>query len=192
MACAFFSKPGKENQQRNWAVFCGALIPDVVIFIMFGWSKLIAAPEHEVWSKWYYDSAWTLWIDAANSIPLFLTTLGLGLIVFYGLKIRNALSIILIAASCAALLHLAFDLPVHVDDGHAHFWPFTHWRYISTISYWDSNHYGHIVSIIELIAGLFLCAILWRRFSATWIRSLLVLCMISYLIVPLYFFIQFG
>ena len=71
LVSALFTRPGRENRLRNTAVLCGALLPDAVIFAMFGWSKLIGAPESEVWSSWYFNPPWLTAIDWTNSLPLF-------------------------------------------------------------------------------------------------------------------------
>ena len=52
------------------------------------------------------------------------------------------------------VLHSLLDLPVHNDDAHRHFFPLSNYRFISPISYWDPNHYGGIVSVVELLLVL--------------------------------------
>lgn len=55
------------------------------------------------------------------------------------------------------VVHVAFDVPVHHDDGPLLLFPFE-WtvRFRSPISYWDPSHHGGIVGAIEyaLMAGL--------------------------------------
>lgn len=89
--------------------------------------------------------------------------------------------------SLAALLHLASDLPVHVDDAHAHFWPLSEWRFRSTVSYWNPTHNGNWFALFEIAIGVVLSFVLWRRFHAVWVRALLVLAVIAYLGPPIYF-----
>jgi hypothetical protein len=52
------------------------------------------------------------------------------------------------------ILHSLGDLPVHNDDAHRHFFPFSNYRFISPISYWDRKHYGSIVSLVEMLLVL--------------------------------------
>jgi hypothetical protein len=56
----------------------------------------------------------------------------------------------LIALTGAALLHLAFDFPLHHDDGRPQFWPITMWVFESPISYWDRSHHGGTISWMEI------------------------------------------
>lgn len=49
------------------------------------------------------------------------------------------------------LLHTAFDIPLHYDDGPRIFYPFSDYRFMSPVSYWDVNHYARYVIPIELL-----------------------------------------
>ena len=187
IACALFSKSGKENRARNWAVFCGALAPDILIFFMFGWAKLTGTPEKEVWTNWYYNPPWQTWIDGSNAFIFYIGLLIFALILPKIIEAGKALASLITVFSLAALIHLLCDLPLHVDDGHAHFWPLSHWRYHSPVSYWDHNHYGHYFMVFEALLGIGLCIILWRRFNKLWIRLLLALCLIPYIVLPIMF-----
>lgn len=50
--------------------------------------------------------------------------------------------------SMAMCIHCICDFPLHNDDAHAQFVPFTDYVFHSPLSYWDYNHYGYIVSPI--------------------------------------------
>ena len=53
------------------------------------------------------------------------------------------------------LVHISLDIPLHHDDGPLLMYPLNNeLRFYSPISYWDPNHYGGIVSVIELIITL--------------------------------------
>jgi len=54
----------------------------------------------------------------------------------------------------STILHSVGDLPVHNDDAHRHFFPFSNYRFISPFSYWDRKHYGSIVSLVEMLLVL--------------------------------------
>ncbi|AKH99415.1 Zinc dependent phospholipase C [Hoeflea sp. IMCC20628] len=191
LATALLARPGRENRVGNAAVIAGALLPDAVIFVMFGWSKLIGAPESEVWSSWYFNPPWLTAIDWMNSLPLFSGLLLLGLLLPRGPLVLAGLSSVLTLFALAAITHLLGDLPFHVNDGHAHFVPFSQWRFVSPISYWDPRYYGNIVSVIELLLGLTLIVILWRRFQAKIIRAILALAVLTYA-VPYVWFVLLG
>lgn len=191
LASALFARPGRENRLRNAAVLSGALLPDAVIFVMFIWSKLIGAPESEVWSNWYFTPPWLTAIDWMNSLPLFGVILLAGWMLPRDPPAWNLLSSTLILFALAAITHLLGDLPFHVDDGHAHFVPLTEWRFVSPISYWDPRHYGNIVALLELGLGLLLIIILWRRFTGKLVRALLGLAVVSYA-VPYVWFVLLG
>jgi hypothetical protein len=191
LASALLARPGRENRVGNAAVIAGALLPDAVIFVMFVWSKLIGAPESEVWSSWYFNPPWLTAIDWMNSLPLFAGLLLLGLLLPRGPLVLAGLSSVLTLFALAAITHLLGDLPLHVNDGHAHFVPFSEWRFVSPVSYWDPRYYGNIVSVIELGLGLILIAILWRRFQSKIIRAILALAVLTYA-VPYVWFVLLG
>jgi hypothetical protein len=48
------------------------------------------------------------------------------------------------------LLHVFGDLPLHHDDAHRHFFPFSDWRFASPVSYWDPAHHGQWASLVEV------------------------------------------
>lgn len=132
--------------QANLVIVFGGVLPDIPIFIFYGWAKLIAKmPENKIWSEAYYHPAIQDIVALFHSIPLAL----IGLIIAWLLK-QEILQIF-----CLSLvLHSLFDLPVHHDDAHRHFFPFSDYRLISPISYWNPKHYGNIVALIEIILVL--------------------------------------
>ncbi len=178
MAAAILARPG--DRRRNAAVAAGALLPDLAIYAMFLWSKIAGVAEREVWRVWYFTPPWQVAIDWAHSIPLY------GGIVLLGLW-RGGRSGALAAFGVAALIHIAGDLPLHTEDAHAHFLPFSDRRLISRVSYWDPSAYGGVVVVFEAAIGLLCIAVLWRRFPAVWVRGLLGLALAAYLVPTIYF-----
>lgn len=85
----------------------------------------------------------------------------------------------LLAAS--ALLHIAFDLPLHATDAHAHFWPLTDWRLISPVSFWDADHHGRLFGIAEGALFAACLVVIWRRLDSTTGRVLTALFALLYL-----------
>lgn len=73
------------------------------------------------------------------------------------------------------LLHHLGDLPLHHDDAHRHFFPLSNFRLISPVSYWDPQHYGTLVALVELAAVLVASAYLLRLVKSRWGRAVLLL-----------------
>lgn len=205
------TKSGKEHSliaelQRRYiyaAIIFGALLPDLSLFVMFGYAKLTNVPHSVIWSEMYYAQFWQ-WLGAiSNSIPVYLSlallsTLGLRTqgkgILLKNPKVTlprvkpNRLAYVVLTASLAALAHCVTDLPLHHDDGHPHFWPFSTWIYASPVSYWDVRHHANFWVPIECIAGLTLVFILWKRNFSRWAKGFLALAGVSYIVFAGFFF----
>ena len=181
LAAAILAKPGVPA--RNAAVIAGALVPDLAIYTLFIWSKIAGIPERLVWSQLYYQPPWSEAVTIGNSAPIYILVLLIGLLASRWVRPAT----VLIFFALAALIHLATDLPVHVNDAHAHFWPLSDWRFRSPVSYWNPDHNGALFSLAEAGVGLVLSVILWRRFHTLWVRALLLLAIAAYLGPPVYF-----
>jgi len=119
------------------------------MFGFYGYQRLIAGrSESEIWSKLYFQENWQLFFDIFNSIPLMLFLLGVSY--FFGFRWGVLLS-------ASALLHIGCDLPLHHDDAHRHLLPFSDWRFVSPVSYWDPKHYGAVFIWLELTFALGSC-----------------------------------
>ncbi len=196
------------------AAVSGALIPDAGLFMMWGIAKTQGVAESVIWSDWYYSEFWQ-WVGAlTNSLPLYLMLVLVSWLagaryhfissIFSGPASksmtrdgqsfsssgRRAAEFTLIFGS-AAVLHVLADLPLHHDDGHPHFWPFSYWIYSSPVSYWDPAHYGRIWSFIELMLALLLIVIIWRRIQTQVGRFLLLLLGLSYFLALAYWLSAF-
>ncbi len=137
------------RRESSWsatgAIVLGAALPDLPMFGFYVVQKLAGSSERDIWSQHYFDESWQLFFDVFNSIPLML-------LILVVCRWRRYRWPELLAAS--ALLHLACDLPLHHDDAHRHFLPFTHWRWFSPISYWDPRHYGRLFAVLELVFAI--------------------------------------
>lgn len=141
---AILGKPASPD--LNIPITIGALIPDLPIYIFYFVAKFIyRMPESKIWSEAYYEPFWHNSTALFHSIPL----AGIGLLVAYGTKWKWGVFLF-----ASMILHSLLDLPVHNDDAHRHFYPFSQYRFISPFSYWDTNHYGRIVSLVELLLVL--------------------------------------
>lgn len=187
VAAALFARPGRENRARNVAAVAGGVLPDSIMFAMFAWAKVSRVPEYTIWRDWYFNPPWQTWIDYFHSIPVYLLVLICGWLVLRSAPAHRWIGQVLVIFALAALSHVALDLPVHIGDAHAHFVPFSSWRFRSPVSYWNSAHYGDIVRPIETLAGIALCIFLWLRFENRLARGLVTLALISYAAPTLYF-----
>jgi hypothetical protein len=174
----------RSSTAVNWAAALGGLLPDVPMFVMFAWNRFVDGISPQViFDQLYFQPTWQTTVAIAHSIPLSLALLGAGFALKWDwLKVFAA----------AVLLHIAFDLPLHVDDAHAHFWPFTMWIFESPVSYWDRRHYGGYVMVLEIALALVMMAVLWRRFPSLWVRALMGVAAVIYVAVPAYFILTFG
>lgn len=170
-----FAVLGKREISRasHAAILVGALLPDAPMFLFYFVEKiLLRTRESVIWGERYFADKWQNFFDVFNSLPLIATLFLLAL----GIQSRM---LALLALSMA--LHVALDLPLHHDDGHRHFFPFSDWRFASPVSYWDPAHYGSIVASIE--AGLVLCGCVWLCVGrTTWfIRTIALVVLVAYL-----------
>ena len=136
------------NWKQTCAIVTGAFFPDVTMFVFYGYQKAIGSTESDIWNTLYFEESWQLFFDVFNSIPIFL------LLAIVGYLTRQR---ILFLVSASALVHVLCDLPVHNDDAHRHFLPFSNWRFISPLSYWDPKHFGIYVMVTELLAAVSSC-----------------------------------
>ena len=185
LAAGLLVKPGQTR--RNTAILAGSLIADLSIYILFAYATLTGIPGEILWGHTYWSQPWQSLSAISNSIPLYLGFLGAALLISAPKDARPRWQSLPALFCQAALLHLATDFPVHHDDAHIHFWPFSDWRFYSPVSYWDRAHHGGIFSIFEALLGLGLMTLLFVRFKAVWVRGLLAGTIALYLAVPLFF-----
>ncbi len=154
------------GHRQSAAVVTGALIPDLAIVVFYGWHLALGTPEAEIWSREYYRPLWQAWIDVFNSIPLIL----LAMLLCWQFR-----RYWLMALLASMLLHTAGDLPLHNDDAHRHFFPFSDWRFASPVSYWDPEHYGYWASLIEFVCALAAAVFLYLKNAAMrpWVASIM-------------------
>jgi len=141
------------------AALAGALAPDLSLYAMTAVSIWFMGISPEtVFRELYYSAAWQQVFAIDNSFILW------GLAFALALRARAPAAI---AFSGAALLHLAFDFPLHTHDARMHFWPLTDWRFESPVSYWDGRAHARIVEGAVLAIVVVLAVLIWRRFR-TW------------------------
>lgn len=164
-----------RDQKYSWAIFAivlGALLPDLPMIGFYLYQKLIlSVPEKIIWEDLYFLPSWQLFFDVFNAIPLWL------IIAFTAYRLKRRF-VFLVAAS--ALLHLMLDLPLHHDDAHRHFLPFTQWRFLSPISYWNPKYFGQYAMALELLMVLATSFFVFRRGSLRVSRYLALAILIGY------------
>jgi hypothetical protein len=176
VGAGLFARPGQRA--RNTAALAGALLPDLAIFVLWGWARLAGYSEAAVWSQLYPSQIWQTAVTVGNAAPLY------ALVGLAGWMLGRP---VLWVFALAALTHVALDLPVHVSDAHAHFWPLTDWRFESSVSYWNDAHHAQWVQAGEVAFALALTVLLWRRFSGWPVRAVLAASLLLYAAVPAYF-----
>ena len=145
---------GRENAAKFViAIAAGAVLPDLFMILFYAYEKLLGTPEQVIWQDHYYRPFWQNLFDTTNSLPL----LGIALAVAWYTRHR---AWALLFASM--MIHCLLDFPVHHDDGHRHFFPFSEFRFRSPVSYWDPEHYGNLVAFVEMASFLFGAVFLWR------------------------------
>lgn len=165
-AAAAFARP--YQRRTTLAALGGAVAPDLSLYLMAGTALYLMgmSPDY-VFGTLYFSDAWQTVFKVDNSFLVW----GVGFAFAWFMGSRTAM---IFAAS--GLLHLAFDFPLHHDDGRAHFWPISDWVFQSPISYWDSAHHAGVVGPLEMGLSLLFCLILMRRFPS--LRSrLLIACL---------------
>lgn len=152
------SSDQKDNQAAPVVpVVAGSILPDAPMFVFYGWERLAGTPEAVIWRSRYYDPNWQAFFDLFNSLPIIVVTAVIARVCGWRWVFWLAL---------AMALHVLCDLPLHHDDAHRHFFPFSDWRFASPVSYWDPAHYGRISSLMEVGMCGFAVAWLWHRYRA--------------------------
>lgn len=209
VAAALLCRPERSARQ-NIAILAGAFAPDAALYTLFVWAMVTGIPQDQLWDVVYFAEPMTTFTAIFNSAPLYvaITITGIALVrpasvelagphapdtpVGFGRFLAPSYTNMALLFGLAALTHLAADLPVHVEDAHPHFWPVTDWRFVSPVSYWDPRHFGGQFAIFEALLGVVLSVIVFRRFSAWWVRALTIALVIAYIAVPAFFYLTLG
>ena len=157
---------GRPNAAKvTAAAIVGAAIPDLSLYLLAGTHLLILGTDPEiVFGEMYFSDTWQSIFRIDNSFLVW------GVVLALGLALRRAW---IVALAGAALLHIGLDFPLHHDDGRAHFWPITDWVFESPVSYWDPNHYGSILTPIEVLVSWGVCGWLSTRHEGLGMRTLI-------------------
>lgn len=176
---------GKTLAPKNsLAIAIGAILPDIPIFIFYAVAKFIyRMPESKIWSEAYYEPFWQNIVALFHSIPLAL----IGAVICYFLDWKPGMILFI-----SMIGHSLLDLPVHNDDAHRHFFPFSDYRFISPFSYWDTNHYGRIVAFIEMALVLGVNPLALSLLHSPWTKGIIIAIDMFYLLVYSRFYLFPG
>lgn len=160
----------EETTSRDWFLIAiGAILPDALLFPLFYVREAVNAPVYELLVRL---------ADLANSVPLYL----LLCILAWNSRLRWLWLLV-----SSALIHIAFDIPLHSDDAHRHFYPLTEWVFVSPVSFWDAAHFGQIVGVLEALLFAACFYMLWSKISSRvgkW-------CMAGFAVIYLFTFVHF-
>ena len=185
LACALLARRG--DKVRNAAVVTGSILPDLPVYGLYAVASAQGFNSQEVFGDLYFREEMRNLMGLVNSFFVALA------IAVAGWLFRDrwwGWALLFFAAAMA--LHAIGDLPVHVDDGHRHFWPFSTWVFNSPLSYWDREHHGGMVSLLEMSLGIICAIVVWVRFPVTWIRVLCAGAIAAYIAVPAYWMWTFA
>jgi hypothetical protein len=186
MGAALF---GRKLSRHAWAGIAGGLLPDIPMYVIFAVLKFyVGMPEFMIFGVAYFHPYW----QAANGIGHSLIFWPMMAAMCWFLRPREfgRLHTTMTATAvfaASASLHSAIDFLCHREDAHSHFLPFTSWKFISPVSYWDSAHYGDYFRIFEAILGLCMAIVLFRTYRNLIVRACVGLAGLLYIAVPLYF-----
>ena len=190
IAAAIFTRP--DEKARNGAAMLGGILPDLALYGLLVWGLSSGLTLGEMFSSRYWSPAWQTAMSPGNSAPAFLLIAAIGYGLWRGGGRHRQAGLVVAVFGAAALAHIALDFPLHVDDGHTHLWPFSDWKYVSPVSYWDPAHYGNWVRPLELVIGMACLVVLFRRFRARWVRALVIIGIGLYVAEPLFFLFTLG
>ena len=173
-----------RSERNALPVALGAVAPDVPMLVFYAWERVVrGVSEGRIWSERYFDPGWQVVFDLPSSIPLLV--LALGIVMLAGRRGRAAApglpagtgsgswrapfrlpggfgATALFLASM--IIHALGDMPLHREDAHRHFFPFSDWRFTSPVSYWDPQHYGGYAAAGEVILVLGVSVFLFRAY----------------------------
>lgn len=162
------------RDQVSPAIIIGAVLPDVPIFVFYLLMKFVyRLSSQQIWSEVYYQPFWQGIVSTFHSLPLAL--LGVLIAHFWNWHLIEV-------GLISMVLHSVLDFPVHNNDAHRHFFPLSNYRFISPVSYWDSNHYGAIAALGEILLVLGATIYLLPTTETNWGQGLLIAVNLLYFI----------
>ncbi|MCP4183742.1 MAG: hypothetical protein GY761_10550 [Hyphomicrobiales bacterium] len=181
---------------RNCSVVAGALFPDSDVWLMFLVERAKNTPGCEIFHYRYLQEPWISLQAAFNSFLVYVTLFAVGYLFSRTTALRPLsrtgllntrasdglirAGVLMMLFSGSALLHISIDFLLHNEDARRQFWPVSNWIFRSPLSYWDPNYFGNYFAVFEILLGVSLTIILWRRFPVLKLRIILVLICLAY------------
>ncbi|WP_420615429.1 hypothetical protein [Candidatus Palauibacter sp.] len=167
-----------RSEHNALPVALGAVAPDVTMLVFYVWERLArGVSESRIWSERYFDPGWQVVFDIPSSIPLLVLALCILLVLIGRRSTTGHIPSAGVAAAprrtkltaatlfvASMIVHALGDLPLHREDAHRHFFPFSDWRFISPVSYWDPDHYGGYAAVGEVVLVLTVSIFLFRTY----------------------------
>ncbi|MPY88047.1 MAG: hypothetical protein GEU99_09005 [Luteitalea sp.] len=119
--------PRRGEADAVVSVAIGAVLPDLPMVVFYAWERLRAVPEGTIWGTDYYHAGWQAVFDDVHSLPVLALAWVLA-------RLRQSRWSAMLLVSM--MLHAVADLPLHREDAHRHFFPFSDWQLVSPVSYW--------------------------------------------------------
>jgi len=157
----------KKCEGISAMIFTGAIMPDLPLFVFFAFYTIILpTPQQVIWHEMYFYPFWQAVFDLFHSLPIWGIFF---LFSFFAKRYRASIFCM------AGLLASAQDLFVHHEDAHAHFFPFSDYRFASPVSYWNPEHYGRQFALFEIL--MVVAAGIWtfKRLESRWGKILLIM-----------------
>ena len=173
-----------RSERNALPVVLGAVAPDAPMLVFYVWERLVRGmSEGRIWSERYFDPGWQS-VSTSEFDPAL--ALALGLVVLFGRRtaspglapesgvasgLRGGWRTAPALFVASMILHALGDLPLHREDAHRHFFPFSDWRFTSPVSYWDPAHYGGYAALGEVLLVLAVSVFLFRRYEGGGVGS---------------------
>lgn len=186
---------GKPLPRLAWAGAAGGIVPDLPMYAIIGGLRLQGHSLETIFRDLYWEDWWQIANGLGHSFWLWgLIALGCALALRSaegaGPYDRGGPIALCFALAASALIHSAIDFLCHRSDAHMHLWPFTEWRFLSPVSYWDPAHYGREFSLFEALLGITMAGLLMRRYRNIGLRLALAIAVMLYVAVPAFFILN--
>lgn len=184
MAAALTTRPHMKGALITFG-WLGGFVPDAPMFMMVAASRMGATETQNLWRQpdgLYWTWPWGTAIDYSHSIPIWGVLLLLGYLLWRRARDRwREIGLIVFVVAAGAFLHSFVDLLVHTNDAHAQFLPVSEWRFHSPVSYYQRDHYGLWVGLLEAAIGISIAVWIVTRFKPRPPRILAVVLALPYL-----------